>query len=111
FKKVVAYAGQIGLKVIFDHHSNQGTAGQQKNGLWYDLGPGSDGTDGVITGKVTAETFKRNWLQMARTFAGNATVIGFDLHNEPNGDRGHITWGDGGPTDIKAMCESVGSAI
>ncbi|MFX4524240.1 cellulase family glycosylhydrolase, partial [Acinetobacter baumannii] len=73
FKKVVAYAGQIGLKVIFDHHSNQGTAGQQKNGLWYDLGPGSDGTDGVITGKVTAETFKRNWLQMARTFAGNAT--------------------------------------
>jgi aryl-phospho-beta-D-glucosidase BglC (GH1 family) len=38
-------------------------------------------------------------------------VIGYDLHNEPNGDRGHITWGGGGPTDIKAMCEEVGSAI
>lgn len=111
FEKVVAYAGQIGLKVIFDHHSNQGTAGQQKNGLWFDLGPGTNGTDGMITGRITAETFKQNWLQMARTFAGNSTVIGFDLHNEPNGDTGRITWGGGGPTDIKAMCENVGAAI
>ena len=111
FEKVVAYAGQIGLKIIFDHHSNQGTAGQQKNGLWFDLGPGTNGTDGMITGRVTAEMFKKNWLQMARTFAGNSTVIGFDLHNEPNGDTGRITWGGGGPTDIKAMCENVGAAI
>ena len=111
FEKVVAYAGQIGLKIIFDHHSNQGTAGQQKNGLWFDLGPGTNGTDGMITGRVTAEMFKQNWLQMARTFAGNSTVIGFDLHNEPNGDTGRITWGGGGPTDIKAMCENVGAEI
>jgi aryl-phospho-beta-D-glucosidase BglC (GH1 family) len=55
--------------------------------------------------------FKQNWLQMARTFAGNTTVVGFDLHNEPNGDVGRITWGSGGPTDIKAMCENVGAAI
>jgi len=111
FEKVVAYAGEIGLKVIFDHHSNEGTAGQQRNGLWFDRGPGSDGTDGVVSGTVTAETFKQNWVRMAKTFAGNATVIGFDLHNEPNGESGRITWGDGGPTDIKAMCENVGAAI
>jgi endoglucanase len=109
FEKIVAYAGQIGLKVIFDHHSNEGSAGQ--NGLWYDQGPGTDGTDGLVKGQVSAEVFKQNWLQLARTFAGNPTVIGFDLHNEPNGDIGHITWGDGGPTDIKAMCETVGAAI
>jgi aryl-phospho-beta-D-glucosidase BglC (GH1 family) len=111
FDIIVAYAARIGLKVIFDHHSNQGTAGQQKNGLWYDLGPGTDGTDGVVKGQVTAETFKQNWLRLAARFAGNATVIGFDLHNEPNGESGRITWGGGGPTDIKAMCENVGTAI
>lgn len=110
-EKVVAYAGQIGLKVILDHHSNEGTAGQQQNGLWFDLGPGTNGTDGIITGTVTAETFKMNWVRVARTFAGNATVIGFDLDNEPNGESGKITWGGGGPTDIKAMCEQVGAAI
>ena len=110
FEKVVAYAGQIGLKVIFDHHSNQGAPGPG-NGLWYDLGPGADTTVGTVTGRVTAEMFKQNWLQMARTFAGNSTVIGFDLHNEPNGESGRINWGRGGPADIKAMCEDVGAAI
>jgi endoglucanase len=111
FEKVVGYAGQIGLKVIFDHHNNEGVAGHQQTGLWYDFGPGVDGAGGPVTRRITAEMFKQNWVEMARTFAGNSTVIGFDLHNEPNGDIGHITWGGGGPTDIKAMCEDVGSAI
>jgi endoglucanase len=101
FEKVVAYAGQIGLKIIFDHHGDG--AGRRGNSLWYDPEPWRDG--------VTAETFEQNWRQIARTFAGNSTVIGFDLHNEPHGDSQRITWGDGGPADIKAMCESVGAAI
>ena len=43
---------QVGLKVIFDNHNNEATradwenAAQQKNGLWFDTGPGTDGTDG-----------------------------------------------------------------
>ncbi len=108
FKEVVDYAGRIGLKVIFDHHTNDGGGGQQPNGLWFDQGPGSDGTDGAgHRGTVTAAMFKANWLRFARQYAGNPTVIGFDLHNEPHGGN----WGQGGPTDIWAMFVEVGNAI
>jgi endoglucanase len=108
FQQLVAYAGDIGLRIIFDHHTNDGADGQQPNGLWFDSGPGSDGTDGAgNVGTVTAATFQRNWVQVARTFAGNATVIGFDLVNEPEGQN----WGQGGPTDILAMFQTVGNAI
>jgi len=108
FKRVVDYAGQIGLKVIFDHHTNDGGGGQQPNGLWFDLGPGSDGTDGAGNrGTVTAAMFKANWARFARQYAGNPTVIGFDLDNEPHTGN----WGKGGPTDIWEMFVDVGNAI
>ncbi|CAH2599851.1 Glycoside hydrolase family 5 protein [Rhodovastum atsumiense] len=115
FQKIVAYAGQIGMKIILDHHSN-GSGGQQANGLWFDLGPGSDGTDGAgRRGSVTAERFLKTWVHVAKAFAGNPTVIGFDLKNEPHteGRPGlpPINWGGGGPTDIHAMYETVGNAI
>jgi aryl-phospho-beta-D-glucosidase BglC (GH1 family) len=63
--KVVAYAGEIGLRIIFDHHTNDGGAGgnggQQPNGLWFDLGPGSNGTDGGgNTGTITAAQFEKD---------------------------------------------------
>jgi aryl-phospho-beta-D-glucosidase BglC (GH1 family) len=109
--ELVTEAGSVGLKVIFDHHNNEGHGGAQRNGLWFDLGPGSDGTDGMgHTGTVTAEGFKADWVALAARYAGNATVIGFDLHNEPN-SLGRIVWGGGGPTDILAMFTSVGNAI
>ena len=108
FGRIVGYAGQIGLKVIFDHHTNDGGGGQQPNGLWFDLGPGSDGTDGSgRRGTITAAAFKANWLRFAQRYAGNPTVIGFDLDNEPHGGN----WGKGGPTDIWAMYVDVGNAI
>lgn len=108
FEQIVGYASEIGLKVIFDHHTNDGGGGQQPNGLWFDTGPGSDGTDGAgHRGTVTASIFKSNWLRFAKRYAGNSTVIGFDLHNEPHGGN----WGEGGPTDIKAMYLDVGRAI
>ncbi|HTR16987.1 MAG TPA: glycoside hydrolase family 5 protein [Acetobacteraceae bacterium] len=111
FQKIVAYASQIGLKIIFDHHNNEGSGGQQANGLWFDSGPGTNGTDGSgHTGTVTAAKFQQDWVQLAQTFAGNSTVIGYDLDNEPT-SVGKINWGQGGPTDIKAMYQTVGNAI
>jgi hypothetical protein len=43
FEKVVDHAGKIGLKVIFDHHNNEGLPAQQPNGLWFNQGPGTEG--------------------------------------------------------------------
>jgi len=84
FQKIVDYSTQIGLKVIFDHHTDDGSGGQQPNGLWIDKGPGTNGTDGAgVQGTVDAAKFQADWVQFAKTFAGNPTVIGFDLDNEP----------------------------
>jgi aryl-phospho-beta-D-glucosidase BglC (GH1 family) len=118
-KQIVAAAGTFGLRVIMDHHNNEGIgtgpgwgcSAQQQNGLWFDKGPGTDGTDGCgHRGTVTAQQFQQNWVTVAKMFAGNSTVIGMDLDNEPQ-MTGHITWGDGGVADIKAMCTDVGNAI
>jgi len=108
FQKIVGAAGQIGLKVIFDHHTDDGSGGQQPNGLWIDKGPGTDGTDGAgVTGTVDAARFQADWVEFAKTFAGNSTVAGFDLDNEPHG----ASWGGGGATDIHKMFTDVGNAI
>jgi endoglucanase len=121
--KIVQTAGSIGLRVVLDHHNNEGGAapnrlgGQQLNGLWFDRGRGSsdeDGGDGTGNpGTVTAETFQAHWVALARRYAGNPTVIGFDLHNEPSGGpKGNgMNWGEGGPADLHAMCTRVGGAI
>ena len=110
FQKIVGYAGQIGLKIIFDHHTDDGSGGQQPNGLWIDKGPGTNGTDGAgVQGTVDAAKFQADWVQLAKTFAGNSTVIGFDLDNEPTAQG--ATWGGGGPTDIQKMYTDVGNAV
>jgi endoglucanase len=115
---IVAAAGRSGVKVILDHHTNEaGTAAdgwgaQQKNGLWYDSGPGTDGTNGAgVKGTVTQATFQAHWVEVAKRYTGNSTVIGFDLDNEPLVIRGGATWGSGGLTDIRVMYQTVGNAI
>jgi hypothetical protein len=120
-QQIVAAATANGMKVILDHHTDEaGTAAdgygsQQKNGLWYDVGPGTDGTNGAgVAGTVSAAQFQADWVQVAQTFAGNSTVAGFDLDNEPleyGVGATPANWGGGGPTDIHAMYQTVGDAI
>ncbi len=115
---IVAAAARNGVKVILDHHTNEagtpadGYGAQQRNGLWYDSGPGTDGTNGAGGfGTVTQAGFLAHWQQVAARYAGNSTVIGFDLDNEPLMIPGGATWGDGGARDIRAMYQTVGNAI
>jgi endoglucanase len=115
---IVAAASTVGLKVILDHHGDEaptpknGWGAQQANGLPFDLGPGTDGTNGMgDPGTVTRQRFVQDWQAIARRYAGNSTVIGFDLHNEPLAYHGQSTWGDGGVTDLKRIYEEAGDAI
>lgn len=118
--QVVAAAKANGLKVIIDNHTNEpgsseadNYGAQQRNGLWYDVGGASDGTDGGgNAGTVTDARFQQDWVTVAAHFAGNDTVVGFDLRNEPLEVAGGSTWGDGNPaTDIRLMYQRVGDAI
>jgi aryl-phospho-beta-D-glucosidase BglC (GH1 family) len=96
--KIVAYAGQTGLRIILDEHSAM--AGDNANEqLWYI--PGSP--------VYTQQTWINDWVALAQRYAGNPTVIGADLHNEPHGI---ATWGDGNPaTDWRLAAEQAGNAI
>jgi endoglucanase len=116
----VAGARKAGIRLIIDNHTNEPGKGpqdnwgaQQKNGLWYDVGGASDGTDGGGNrGTVTDAKFLNDWVHVARHYAGNDTVVGFDLRNEPTrGFRHGSTWGDGSTRDIRAMYQRVGNAI
>jgi len=115
----VAACEKARIKVIFDNHNNEATpadwenAAQQKNGLWFDTGPGTDGTDGAGNrGTISATRFQQDWVTFARRWAGNSTVIGFDLRNEPCAHtKTPALWGGKGPTDIHVMYEAVGNAI
>ena len=117
--QLVAACAKVGLKVIFDNHNNEatpadwGNAAQQYNGLWFDTGPGTNGTDGTKTvGTVSAAKFLQDWVTFAKHWAENPTVIGFDLRNEPCAHTATpALWGGNGPTDIHAMYQSVGNAI
>ena len=92
--KIVDYAGQVGLKIILDHHRSEAGAGTSDNGLWYDA-------------QHSQAEWISDWQMLAARYAHNPTVIGADLHNEPyNG-----TWGDGGPNDWMAAAEHAGNAI
>lgn len=119
FDQLVAACAKHGIKVIFDNHNNEATpanwtnAAQQANGLWFDTGSGTNGTDGAgDKGTVSSAQFQEDWVTMARHWAGNSTVIGFDIRNEPCVHTAtQPRWGGGGPTDIHAMYQTVGDAI
>ena len=116
---VVAAARTAGLRLVLDNHTNEPGHGdrdnwgaQQKNGLWFDLGEGSDGTDGGGNkGTTTDAKFLSDWQEVARHYIGNQAVIGYDLRNEPQSYPGQCEWGTGSTRDIRAMYMRVGDAI
>lgn len=117
--EIAELAKQVGLRIVIDNHTNEPGSGtqdnwgaQQKNGLWFDVGPGTDGTDGGGNRGTTSDAkFLSDWIDVAKHYAGNETIIGYDLRNEPLFYEGMSTWGDGGIRDIRAMYERVGNAI
>lgn len=90
---IIGYAGQIDLNVVLDHHRMSLGVGTE-NGLWYN-------------DVYSASDWISTWQQLAVRYAGNATVIGADIQNEPY----QGTWGGGGSTDWAMAAETVGNAI
>ncbi|MEX2113355.1 MAG: Calx-beta domain-containing protein [Pirellulales bacterium] len=93
--KIVDYAQQIGLRIILDHHRSAAGAGAEGSGLWY-------------TGAYPESRWIEDWKMLAARYAGNPTVIGADLHNEPHGPAG---WGSGSANDWRLAAERAGNAI
>jgi endoglucanase len=99
--KVIAYSGSKGMRVILDRHRPT-AAGQTP--LWY-------------TSAVPEATWISDWQALARRYAGNTTVIGADLHNEPHAEGTNpaatgACWGCGDTArDWRLAAERAGSAI
>jgi aryl-phospho-beta-D-glucosidase BglC (GH1 family) len=96
--KIVAYAGQVGLRIILDEHSAMASDASNEQ-LWY------------ISGSTvyTQQAWINDWVALAQRYYGNPTVIGADLHNEPHGI---ATWGDGNAaTDWRMAAEACADAI
>ncbi len=91
--KIVAYAGQLGLRIILDHHGVD--AGQQED-TW-------------SAPDCSVSCFESDWQMLARHYLNNPTVIGADLDNEPHGV---ACWGCGNPSvDWQMEAEKVGNEI
>ena len=98
-QKIVTYAGEVGLKVILDDHRSEAGESAEANGLWY-------------TSTYSSQDWVNDWVTLAKMFAGNPTVVGFDLRNEPHtpaGDTyargrhlGHRQRGDRRPARLRA---------
>jgi aryl-phospho-beta-D-glucosidase BglC (GH1 family) len=94
--RIVAYAGQIGMRILLDHHRSEAGSGAEGSGLWY-------------TSAYPESRWISDWTMLATRYAGNPTVIGADLQNEPHGP---ATWGSGDPsTDWRLAAERAGNAI
>ncbi len=97
--RIVAGARARGLRIILDRHR---ISADHQSELWYDA-------QCWASGACSEERWISDWQMLARRYAGDATVIGVDLHNEPHGA---ATWGDGNAaTDWRLAAERAGNAV
>jgi len=91
--RLVQGARDRGLKIVLDRHKPTAYDSPE---LWY-------------TEQVPESRWIADWRMLAARYAGNDTVIGFDLSNEP---RGAASWGTGDvATDWRLAAERAGNAI
>jgi cellulase/cellobiase CelA1/aryl-phospho-beta-D-glucosidase BglC (GH1 family) len=96
--KVIEYCGQIGLRVFLDRHSAN-AGGYLNEDVWFIPGDAY----------YTEQRWIDDWVMLATRYAGNTTVIGADLFNEP---KRTATWGNSAPlTDWNKAAERCGNAI
>ncbi|MFN0080499.1 MAG: cellulase family glycosylhydrolase [Prosthecobacter sp.] len=96
--KVIDYCGQIGLRIFLDRHSANADGYLNEN-VWF------------ISGDAyyTEQRWIDDWVMLATRYAGNPTVIGADLFNEP---KRSATWGNSATlTDWNKAAERCGNAI
>jgi len=96
--KIIAYAGQIGMKVLLDRHRPDSGA---QSALWY-------------TAQYPESRWISDWQMLATRYLDNTTVIGADLHNEPHGIQGGggSNWGSGDTaSDWRLAADRAGNAI
>ncbi|PZW50939.1 aryl-phospho-beta-D-glucosidase BglC (GH1 family) [Humitalea rosea] len=93
--KIVGYAATLGIRIILDRHRGIAGNGADDSGLWY-------------SSAYDEARWISDWQMLAGRYAGNPTVIGADLHNEP----WKGSWGDGDPLhDWRAAAGRAGAAI
>lgn len=93
--KIIAAAGERGLKIILDNHRSTPGGGPEGNGLWY-------------TAEYPESRWISDWQMLADRYNGNTTVVAVDLRNEPHG----ACWGCGDPlTDWRLAAERGGNAV
>jgi endoglucanase len=98
---VINYAGSKGMRVILDRHRPT-AAGQTP--LWY-------------TPAVSEASMIADWQMLAQRYAGNTTVIGADLFNEPHADGTDpngtgACWGCGDTArDWRLAAQRIGNAV
>ncbi|RSL17135.1 endoglucanase [Edaphobacter aggregans] len=97
--RIVEYAGTLGLKVILDNHRSEAGDSAEQSGLWY-------------TNEYPESAWIGDWESLVRRYAGNSTVVGVDLRNEPhNANSGGACWDCGGERDWHQAAERGGNAV
>ncbi|HEX2880551.1 MAG TPA: cellulase family glycosylhydrolase, partial [Polyangiaceae bacterium] len=89
---LIAAARARELRVVLDRHH---PSANEPSELWFD-------------DRYDEQRWLEDWVMLAERYAGDPTVVGFELHDAPSDP---ATWGDGSANDWRAAAERAGDAI